>query len=412
MKKSASKIASPAYFLPEVETTILEAIYKGSSLSDVLAPLLKRIVEAGLSGELAAHIESEAEQGVANRRNGRQTKQVRSQYGDIEIETSRDRNGSFEPKLIGKQERQLQNGVEKHILNLYGLGMSYDAIRSHMRKLYAVDLSDAQLTKITDSVQEALELWRNRPLESLYTMVWLDGIHYKIRVQGRVQSVVVYLMIGVDLNGKRDVLGFYMSESESSRYWLQVLENLKTRGVQDILITSTDNLTGFDKAIEAVFPECQQQLCIVHQIRNSVKYLNYKDYKPFTADLKHVYQAPDEQAALAALDDLEVKWGKKYPPAVDNWRRDWPRLSLMFQFGPEIRRLIYTTNPIEGLNRQLRKVTKSKGAFTSEDALKKIIFLTLQNITEKWSKSIKSWNTIRLELFIHFQNRIERNQIG
>ena len=408
MKKTKS-LSSPDYFLPEVESALIQELYKGSSLSEIMAPLLKRIVESALSGELTAHIESEAYDGISNRRNGRQSKQIRSEYGPIEIETSRDRNGSFEPKLIGKQERQLQNGVEKYILDLYGMGMGYDSIRSHMKKMYGVELSDGQLTHVTNSVQEELESWRNRPLESLYTMVWVDGIRYKVREQGRVVSTTVYLVIGVDLQGKRDVLGFYTSETESAKYWLQVFENLKMRGVKDVLIMSTDNLAGINTAIEAAFPDCLHQLCIVHQVRNSVKYLPYKDYRPFVADLKKVYQAVDEQEALKALDALEAKWGEKYPPAVANWRRDWEQLSVMFQFGNEIRRLIYTTNTIEGVNRQLRKITKTKGAFTSTDALKKLIFVAIQNITDKWSKSIMAWNTIYLQLIIHFKHRLDNH---
>ena len=228
-----------------------------------------------------------------------------------------------------------------------------------------------------------------------------------MRAGGQVVPVTVYVAIGIDMEGKRDVLGFYLSETESAKYWLQVFDNLRARGVKDILFMCSDNLTGIGQAIEAAFPDARQQLCIVHQVRNSVKYLNYKDYRPFTGDLKKVYQAADETTALAALDELEATWGKKYPPAVANWRRDWERLRTMFEFGAEIRRLIYTTNPIEGVNRQLRKITKTKGAFTSEDALKKLVFLAIKNITEEWSKSIMSWNSILLQLNIHFKTRID-----
>jgi len=386
---------------------LIQGLYAGSSLSALMSPMLKRVVEAALSGELSAHLENEKREGVPNRRNGLQSKTVRSEYGPFEIETSRDRNGSFEPKLIGKQERQLHNGVERHILDLYGLGMSYADIRAHMKKMYGTELSDGQLSHITDSVQQEMEQWRNRALPDQYAIVYFDGIRYKMRTGGQVVPVTVYVAIGIDMEGKRDVLGFYLSETESAKYWLQVFDNFKARGVKDILFLCSDNLSGIGQAIEAAFPDALQQLCIVHQVRNSVKYLNYKDYSPFTADLKKVYQAADETAALAALDELEEKWSKKYPPAVANWRRDWERLRTMFDFGTEIRRLIYTTNPIEGFNRQLRKVTKTKGAFTSEDALKKLLFVAMRNITDKWSKSIMSWNNIYLQLVIHFKNRIE-----
>jgi putative transposase len=405
MKKNAAKKAE--YFLPEVEQTLIQELYKGGSLSDVMAPLLKRVIESALSGELKAHIESEGIEGISNRLNGRQSKQIRSEYGPIEIETSRDRNGSFEPKLIGKQERQLRNGVDEHILGLYGAGMSYDSIQAHMKKLYGISLSDGQLTHITNSVKADMEEWRNRPLDEVYSMVWIDGIRYKMRVNSNVVSTTIYLVIGVNMEGKREILGFYMNQTESAKYWLQVFEQLKMRGVKDILIMSSDNLTGIKEAIAAAFPDCLHQLCIVHQVRNSVKYLPYKDYRPFIADLKKVYQAVDEPQALAALDDLEQKWGKKYPPAVSNWRRDWQELRVMFQFGAQIRRLIYTTNAIEGVNRQLRKYTKTKGAFTSEDALKKIIFMAIQNITEDWNQSIRAWNTIYMQLIIHFNHRLQ-----
>ena len=404
MKKS--KIKSPSYFTEETEAALIQGLYDGTSLSELMSPMLKRVVEAALSGELRAHIESEKSEGVSNRRNGLQSKTVRSEYGPVEIETSRDRNGSFEPQLIGKQERQFRNGVEDHILDLYGLGMSYSQIRAHMKKLYGTDLSDAQLTHITDSVQQEMEQWRNRSLSDQYAIVYFDGIRYKVRTGGQVGQLTVYVAIGIDMEGKRDVLGFYLSETESAKYWLQVFDNFKARGVKDILFMCSDNLTGIGQAIEAAFPHTLQQLCIVHQVRNSVKYLNYKDYRPFCADLKKVYQAPDETAALVALEELEEKWGKKYPPAVANWRRDWERLSTMFEFGAEIRRLIYTTNTIEGFNRQLRKITKTKGAFTSEEALKKLLFVAIKNITSQWSKSIMAWNSIYLQLEIHFNNRI------
>lgn len=404
MKKS--KIKSPSYFTEEAEAALIQGLYDGTSLSELMAPMLKRVVEAALSGELSAHIESEKSEGVSNRRNGLQSKTVRSEHGPIEIETSRDRNGSFEPQLIGKQERQFRNGVEDHILDLYGLGMSYSQIRAHMKKMYGTDLSEAQLTHITDSVQQEMEQWRNRPLSDQYAIVYFDGIRYKVRIGGQVEQLTVYVAIGIDMEGKRDVLGFYLSATESAKYWLQVFDNFKARGVKDILFMCSDNLTGIGQAIEAAFPNTLQQLCIVHQVRNSVKYLNYKDYRPFCADLKKVYQATDETAALVALEELEENWGKKYPPAVANWRRDWERLSTMFEFGAEIRRLIYTTNTIEGFNRQLRKITKTKGAFTSEEALKKLLFVAIKNITSQWSKSIMAWNSIYLQLEIHFNNRI------
>lgn len=395
------------YFLPGVEQELLTQLRSGVGLPAVMAPLIKRLVEAGLEGELDFHLQSEQSQGLKNRRNGAAPKTLRSEYGPLDIAPSRDRTGSFEPVLVGKRERQLGLGLEHKVLSLYALGMSYEDIRSHLQELYGVELSDGQLSTITDRVTAELERWRNRPLEPLYVMAWLDAIRYKVRDNGRVVNKTVYFIIGVDLEGHRDVLGFYVGDFESARFWLQVLTNLQQRGVKDILIASIDNLTGFAEAIESVFPHCEVQLCIVHQVRNSLKFIPYKDYKAFAAGLKTIYQAADEKQALSALENLEATWAKKYAPALENWRRDWQRLIPMFQYGPEIRRLIYTTNTVEGLHRQLRKTTKTKGAFTSEDALKKLLFLTLQRILEDWNKPIYAWKTIFLQLNLHFNERIK-----
>jgi transposase-like protein len=393
--------------LTETEQAMLAQLRSGESLTTVLAPLVKRLLEAGLEGELDAHLEAERQNGEANRRNGPAPKTVRSTYGPIEIEPSRDRAGTFEPMLVGKRERQLGAGVEEQILNLYGLGMSYADIRRHLLELYGTELSDAQLSAITDRVQAELESWRTRPLEAVYAMVWLDGLRCKVRDGGRVVTKTVYLVVGVDLEGRRDVLGFYLGEVESARFWLQVLTNLQQRGVKDVLIASIDNLTGFAEAIETVFPQCDVQLCIVHQVRNSLKLIPFKDYRAVAAGLKTIYQAVDEPQALAALEALERTWGTKYGPALANWRRDWPRLVPMFQYGPEIRRLIYTTNTVEGLNRQVRKTFKTKAAFTSDDALKKLLYLVLKRILTDWNTPIYAWKTIFLQLNIHFNERIK-----
>lgn len=395
-----------SYFLPGVEESLLQQLRGGEGLSTVMAPLIKQLVEAGLEGELDFHLEAEQSQGLNNRRNGAAPKTLRSEYGPIDIAPSRDRAGTFEPALVGKRERQLGLGLEHKILSLYGMGMSYEDIRGHLKELYGIELSDGQLSAITDRVTVELERWRNRPLEPLYTMAWLDAIRYKVRDNGRVVNKTVYFIIGVDLEGHRDVLGFYVGDFESARFWLQVLTNLQQRGVKDVLIASVDNLNGFAEAIESVFPHCQVQLCIVHQVRNSLRFIPYKDYKAFAAGLKTIYQAADEKQALTALENMETTWTKKYAPALENWRRDWLRLIPMFQYGPEIRRLIYTTNTVEGLHRQLRKTTKTKGAFTSEDALKKLLFLTLERILQKWDKPIYAWKTIFMQLNLHFNERI------
>jgi transposase-like protein len=401
MKKGKSD-----YFLPEVEQELIKQLRSGEGLPSVMAPLIKRLVEAGLEGELDCHLSEEQSKGQKNRRNGLAPKTLRSEYGPIEISPSRDRSGTFEPELVGKRDRQLGCGLEHKVLSLYGLGMSYEDMRGHLRALYAVEMSDGQLSAITDRVTVELERWRSRPLEPLYAMAWLDAIRYKVRENGRVATKTVYFIIGVDLEGQRDVLGFYIGDFESSKFWLQVLTNLQARGVKDVLIASIDNLNGFAEAIESVFPDCQVQLCVVHQVRNSLKYVPYKDYKAFAAGLKTIYRAADEQQALAALERMEATWAKKYAPALENWRRDWLRLTPMFQYGPEIRRLIYTTNTVEGLNRQLRKATKTKGAFTSEDALKKLLYLTVERILAKWNTPIYAWKIIFTQLKIHFNERL------
>lgn len=401
------KKAKISIFQPGVEESLVAELMSGKSLPEVMAPLIKRILEAGLEGEMSHHLSKEVpEGGAVNRRNGKAPKQLRSEYGPIDISPSRDRNGTFEPELVGKRDRQLGLGLERQILGLYGLGMSYDDIRRHLKGLYGIDISDGQLHAVTEQVQVSLEQWRSRPLEPLYVIAWLDAIRFKVREQGRVVPKTVYFIVGVDLEGHKDVLGFYVGDHESARFWLSVLVNLQQRGVKDILIACTDNLSGFSEAIEGVFPQCEVQLCIVHQVRNSMRFIPYKDYRDFAADLKKVYRADTEEDALLRLAEAEAKWGKKYPQSVENWRRDWPRLSPMFQYGPEIRRLIYTTNVAEGLNRQVRKATKTKGAFTSEDALKKLIFLTLEHVLEKWNKPIFAWNIIFSQLRIHFKERI------
>lgn len=387
---------------------MVKELMDGKSLPEVMAPLIKRILESGLEGELKHHLSSERSKGdLSNRRNGKAPKQLRSEYGMIEVCPSRDRNGTFEPELVGKRDRHLGLGLEKKILGLYGLGMSYADIRHHLKELYGVEMSDGQLNSITEEVHGSLETWRNRPLEPLYVIAWLDAMRYKVRENGRVVNKSVYFVIGVDLEGHKDVLGFYVGDHESAKFWLSVLTNLQGRGVKDLLIACTDNLVGFAEAIQSVFPNSEVQLCVVHQMRNSMKFIPYKDYRNFAGDLKKVYHANSEDEGLSYLQQAEEKWGKKYPHSLENWRRDWTRLAPMFEYGPEIRRLIYTTNMVEGFNRQIRKATKTKGAFTSEDALKKLLFLTVDKILQTWDKPIFAWNTIFSQLRIHFKERID-----
>jgi transposase-like protein len=388
------------------EQQAIKAMYEGKSLEQALGPLLKRLVEASLQGEMQSHLESEKASGAPNRRNGKTGKTVRSRFGPLEVETPRDRSGTYEPVLIPKHERRLGNSVEQKILSLYSMGMSYRQIQSHLQELYSVELSEAQLTNITDKILPVVEEWRNRPLESLYAIVWLDAIHYKVRHEGRVVNRAIYCIIGVNMEGKKDVLGLYVSENEGSKFWLQVMTQLQQRGVQDILITCIDNLKGFAEAVETIFPQTEVQLCVVHQIRNSLKYVGSKHQKEFMRDLKQVYQAPDESLARVKLEALKEKWGKLYPVVIESWENNWDRLTRYFQYPAAIRRIIYTTNTVEGFHRQLRKVTKTKSAFTSDNALMKLLFLAIENITEKWTSPLQNWSLTFSQLDIYFRDRI------
>jgi putative transposase len=392
--------------LSPIEQEALQALAGGKGLEEALAPMIKRIVEASLEGEMEAHLSEEKANGERNRRNGRQGKQVRTRFGKVEIETPRDRSGTFEPVLLPKRERQLGGGVEQKVIALYGLGMGYKGIQSHLLEMYGVDMSEAQMTNITDKLLPVIEEWRSRPLEPLYAIVWLDAIHFKVRHEGKIENRAVYSLIGVNLDGKKDVLGIYTSQHEGAKFWLSVLAQLQQRGVRDILIACIDNLKGFAEAIEGLFPQTEVQLCVVHQIRNSLRYVGSKHQKEFMRDLKPVYQAPDEASGRQRLEGLKEKWGSKYPVVIGSWEDNWVRLSRYFHYPDAIRRIIYTTNTVEGYHRQVRKVTKTKGAFSSENALLKLLYLTIERITEKWTSPLQNWSLTFSQLSIHFADRI------
>lgn len=371
----------------------------------VLTPLLKDFLEEALSGELDAHIEEQK----PNRKNGKGKKQLKTSLGSVEIETPRDRNGTFEPEIVPKRNRTLGYDLDRQILALYARGASYGDISDHLQEMYGLDVSAATVSRVTDKILPLVQEWRSRPLEAVYPFVWLDAIHYKVRHEGRVINRAVYCMIGLNQEGYKELLGMYIGENEGAKFWLQVLTDLQNRGVEDIFIASIDNLTGFADAIETIFPKTEVQLCIVHQIRNSQKYLSYKDVKPFMADLKLVYRAATKEQAEKYLDQLEANWGSKYPKVIDSWRKNWLRLSNYFQYSKEIRKIIYTTNIIEGFYRQIRNVTKSKGAFTSEDALMKLLFLAQENICSKWNRPVHNWNQTLAQLSIIFGDRLKLN---
>jgi transposase-like protein len=383
-----------------------QRLKKGDSLlgkEGVLTPLLKEFLEESLEGELDAHIEETSE---PNRRNGKGKKHLKTSLGEVELTTPRDRNGTFEPELVPKRQRTLGVDLDRQIIALYARGASYGDIRDHLMDMYGIDTSPATISRVTDKILPLIQEWKSRPLEPVYPFVWLDAIHYKIRHEGRVHNRAVYCIIGLNQEGYKELLGLYIGETEGSKFWLQVLTDLQNRGVEDIFIACIDNLSGFAEAIESIFPKAEVQLCVVHQVRNSRKYLSWKDSKPFIHDLQQVYRASSKELAERHLDQLEANWAAKYPKVIESWRRNWPRLSNYFQYSKEIRRIIYTTNIIEGFHRQLRTITKSKGAFPSEDALLKLLFLAQEDITSKWNKPVHNWNQTLAQLSIIFGDRL------
>ena len=370
--------------------------------------MLKHFLEAALEGEMAAHLREEksVDAPSANRRNGKARKQVKSLSGEFELQTPRDREGSFEPQVVGKRQVIISEGLEEKVIALYAMGNSFRDISRHIQELYGMALSATQLSEITDKVMPAMNQWRVRPLDSLYCFLYLDCMHYKVRSEGKVVARAVYNVLGINQQGRKELIGMYVSESEGAKFWLSVLSDLKARGVEDVLIACVDGLKGFPEAIEAVFPAAQVQLCVIHQIRNTLRYVVEKDKKAFMADLKPVYQALNQEEGYLNLLALEEKWGKKYPVAVQSWFNNWEHLSTFFAYDEHIRRAIYTTNAIEGLHRQVRKVTKTKGAFTSDAALLKLLYLVVMNVEKKWTMPLPNWALTFSQLFIMFEERL------
>ena len=390
-------------------TDALEQIKAGAKIDGkdgVLAPLIKQLTEASLQAELESHLTTEINK---NRKNGKSTKIMKSSVGEFELEIPRDRNGSYESQIVKKHQTHISDHIEEKILSLYALGNSYSQISEHIQELYGIEFSKATISAVTDKVIPLLKEWQQRPLESIYPFVWLDAIHYKIKENGKYISKAVYTILGVGLNGKKEILGLYLSENEGANFWLQVLTDLNNRGVQDILIASVDGLKGFPEAINAIFPNTEVQLCIVHQIRNSIRYVASKNQKEFMKDLKLIYQAISKEAAEIELDNLESKWGKKYPIVIKSWRNKWEHLSAYFKYPEEIRRIIYTTNIIESVHRQFRKLTKTKGAFPNENSLLKLLYMGIQNASKKWTMPIWNWSLTISQLAILFEGRLDES---
>ena len=385
----------------------LEAIKAGASIDGkdgVLAPLIKQLTEAALEAELETHLGQE----LRNRKNGKSSKTMKSSVGEFDLEVPRDRNGTFEPQFVKKHQTHMSDQIEQKILALYALGNSYSQISEHIEDFYGVHFSKATISAVTDKVIPLLKEWQQRPLESVYPFVWLDAIHYKIKENGRYVSKAIYTILGVNLSGRKEILGLYLSENEGANFWLQVLTDLSNRGIEDILIASVDGLKGFPEAINATFPQTEVQLCIVHQIRNSLKYVASKNQKEFMKDLKRVYQAISKEAAEIELDRLEEKWGDKYPIVINSWRNKWENLSYYFKYPEDIRRIIYTTNIIESVHRQFRKLTKTKGAFPNENSLLKLLYMGIQNAQKKWTMPMRNWSLTISQLAIFFEGRLDK----
>lgn len=373
---------------------------------DTIAEFMENGLEAELDDQLGYSRYDYKNKDTDNSRNGYSNKTLRTSFGDVEVSVPRDRKSEFEPKVLRKNQTSISQDIEEKILSMYAKGMTTGDIEAHIQDIYGVDVSDTTVSRITDKILPAAKEWQQRPLESIYAVVFLDAIHYHVRSEGQIVKKAVYIAIGIDLDGHKDVLGMWVGENESAKFWATVLNSLKNRGVEDIFIACTDNLTGFSAAIEAVYPKTEIQNCIIHQLRNSSKYVSYKDLKALMADLKAVYAAVDEPAALDALDTFAEHWDKKYPKISQSWRNNWANLSTYFKFPQALRRLIYTTNTIEGFNRQLRKVTKSKSVFPTDDSLFKMLYLAMIDITKKWTGRKQDWSMIHAQLAIYFEDRM------
>jgi transposase-like protein len=406
---NSKKIDLANFDFSQFQKEAIDKLKSGQSLTGkdgILTPLIKEILEAALEGEMDSHLLDCKAQEQPNRRNGKLKKTMKTGTGSFELETPRDRDGSFEPELVKKRQTILNESLDNKVLSLYAAGMSYEAITEHLADMYGLEISTAKISLITDKLMPVITEWRNRPLEAVYPIVFLDAMHFKVREEGKVTSKAFYSVLGVTQEGRKDILGMYLSENEGAHFWLGVLNDLRARGIEDILIASIDGLKGFPEAIAQVFPKTEIQLCVVHQIRNSLKYVVSKDQKPFMVDLKLVYKATSKDLAEHRLLELDEKWGRKYPAVIKSWQANWEALSQYFKYPEELRRIIYTTNIVEGFHRQIRKYTKSKGAFTSENALLKLIYCACQKILEKWNQPMHNWALIISQLQIYFEGRL------
>ena len=379
-------------------------------LKDVFKLMVGEMLENSLEGELDDKLgytkyDYRNKEGE-NSRNGYSKKTLKTSFGETEIKVPRDRDGEFEPQLVKKNQTTLTGDIEEKILSMYAKGMTTSDIETHIQDIYGLECSDSTISRITDKILPVVREWQSRPLEEVYAVVFMDAIHFHVRSEGQIVKKAVYIAIGINMDGLKEVLGMWVGENESAKFWLSVMNGLKNRGLQDILIACVDGLTGFPAAIEAVYPKTEIQQCIIHQIRNTTRFVSYKDIKALMADLKKVYAAIDEQTALSELENFDEKWGNKYPKIAISWRDNWANLSTYFKYPQEVRTLIYTTNTIEGFNRQLRKVTKNKGVFPTDDSLLKMLYLAMMDITKKWAGKRREWGQIHSQLEIFFADRL------
>jgi len=391
----------------DFEKNAVKGLYEGKPFTGtdgVLTPLIKQLLEAFLKAELEEHVETSRNKG--NRKNGYTPKTIKSETGQFEIENPRDRDSSFEPQTIKKRQTILPEDIERGILSLYKRGSSYQDIINFYQEKYGVEFSKGTIYNITEKILPLITEWQSRPLESVYPFVWLDAMFFKVKEEGRIITKSLYCVLGINCEGIKDVLSIHLSENEGAKFWLQILTDLSNSGVKDILIACIDGLKGFPEAINSIFPKTEIQLCVIHQIRNSLKYVTWKDYKAFIKDLKKVYKAATKEIAEDELKNLDKIWGKKYPVVIKSWNTNWENLLNYFKYPEPIRKMIYTTNIIERFHRQLRKITKTKGAFTSEDALRKLTYMAIQDITKKWSKPPHGWRLTLPQLALIFGERM------
>ena len=377
---------------------------------ELMTETIQEMLNSELDDELGYDRYDQSRKTTDNARNGYSEKRMRSEFGEITIKVPRDRKGEFEPQIVKKYQKDMGT-IEQQIITLYAKGLSNREIEDFIRNMYGTEVSPTLISRITDRILPEIREWQHRPLKRLYAMVFMDAIHYHVRKEGSVVNKAVYIAIGIDMNGLKDVLGLYIGEAETSKFWLNVMNEMKNRGIEDILICSVDGLNGFSQAITAVFPQTIVQRCIVHQIRNSTRYVSYKDIKEFMRDMKTVYQAATLELAEHNLDRMEDKWKGKYPGSIKSWRDNWTELSAYFAYPQSIRKMIYTTNSIENFNRQLRKVTKTKSSYPNDDALLKSLYLAILDITKKWTQTPHNWKEIANQLMIYFEGRIVKDDL-